>query len=49
MPKVRIAIRWTAPPANTLNMPRRLLSFPEIRFLRESGSMPGIGTYVQNL
>ena len=44
IPKVRIAIRCTAPPANTLNIPSKLLSLPVSRFFNASGSIPGMGT-----
>ncbi len=44
IPNVKIAILLTEPPANKLNIPSKLLSLPDIKFFRLSGSIPGIGT-----
>ena len=47
--RAKIAILLTAPPAKTLNIPRRPFWFPSIKIFNCSGSIPGSGTKVPNL
>ena len=44
IPNAKIAILWTAPPANTLNIPSKLLWLPPTISFRDVGSIPGRGT-----
>ena len=49
IPNAKIAIRLTAPPAKTLNIPNKPFWFPSIINCNCSGSIPGKGTNVPNL
>ena len=46
IPNANIAIRFTAPPENTLNIPISPLWLESIKVFKDSGSIPGSGTYV---
>jgi len=43
IPSEKIAIRWTAPPANMLNTPRMPPWVCSMKRSSADGSMPGIG------
>jgi hypothetical protein len=49
IPNANIAILLTAPPEKILNIPRRPFELDSINVFKDSGLIPGRGTYVPNL